>query len=130
MTMKTDNQSIPAYVDTATPPRRWFLYHFGILLASLGMLIIASLIIEHELARLANPGVAFIDTPLVFDMVIAATVALLAFANLAVLIFVFMRHLWLRRWMLATTIIGWMLLATLVLVLRDLFLPVLLPGYR
>lgn len=128
--MKQADSSVPAYVDTQTPAKVWYGYHLSILTASLAMAAIAALILEYELAKLRNPGVAFYATPTTFDLIVSVLVLLLAVANVGVLIFVFWRHLWLRRWMLGTTIFGWMLIATLVIVLNYTFLPVLLPWYR
>lgn len=126
------NQQISAlpYVDATTPVQKWYAFHISILLASLGMLGIAALILEYELAKLRNPLVSFIETPVYLDITLAGMVTVLALINLSVLTFVFRRHLWIRRWMLATTLVGWMIIAVLVLVLQYRFLPILLPWYR
>lgn len=122
--------AVPPYVDTKTSPKKWYAFHIGILVASLGMLGIAALVLEYELAKLQNPLVSFIETPVYLVVALAGTVAALALINISVLIFVFLRHLWLRQWMLGTTIAGWMLIAVLALVLQYRFLPILLPWYR
>ena len=121
---------IPPYVDTETPAVRWYTFHGLIALFSLGMAGIAALLLEYEMAKLAHPQASFYITPSKFDIVVSGIVIALAIMNLSTLIFVFMRHLWLRRWMLGTTIAGWVLIAILVVVLSYSFLPIILPWYR
>ncbi len=129
-TPTSDPKTVPAYVDTKTPAVTWHLYNLLILIASLGMGFIASLLVEYEIAKLTHPGIGFIQTPLWLVLTLAGLVIALAITNLAVLILVFVRHLWLRRWMLATVITGWVLLAILALTLNDSLLYILIPGYR
>ena len=122
-----DVVTVPSYIDTKTPPMRWYRNNGLIALVSIGMIVVASLILEYEVAKLRNPDVPFIPTPVGLDITLTTVVILLGLANITVLIFVFLRHLWFRRWMLATTIIGWVLLAILALVLGDRFLPIVFP---
>lgn len=126
--MNNETAAMPDYVDTETPLRKWYGYNLFILFASLGMATIAGLVIEYEIARLTHPDAGFLPTPLLLDLALSGGVIVLAALNLAVLIFVFMRHLWIRKWMLATTIIGWIMIAVMALVLHELFLPVILPS--
>lgn len=128
--METAVQDIPPYVDTETKPVKWYAYNSFIFVASLAMVYIASLILEFELAKLRNPMAGFIPTPTWADIILSTIVILLGFANLSVLLFVIMRHLWLRKWMMVTTLIGWMLLAVLALALQWRFLAVLIPTFR
>jgi hypothetical protein len=128
--MNQTPSSVPEYVDTTTPKWKWYTYHLLIAVFSLAMALIAAMIVEYELAHLRNPEASFIQTPTPVDLTLSIAIILIAVCNLSVLIFVFLRHLWLRKWMLATTILGWMLMAALVLVLQGNFLPVLLPSYR
>jgi hypothetical protein len=118
---------IPEYVDRSTPAFRWYFHNFFILIASLSMTGIASLFLEYEIAKLTHPNVGFIQTPVVFDLIASGVVISLGLSNLIVLLFVFLRHLWLRKWMLATVMIGWMILAVMVLVLQDRFLSIAIP---
>ncbi len=121
---------IPMYVDTKTPRTKWYLFNAIIGLASLLMAYLAFAFLEYEIAKLTHPRVAFLVTPIWLDLAVSATIIGLAISNLAVLIFVFMRHLWLRRWMIATTILGWMLIAALGIILNARFLMILFPWYR
>ncbi len=123
------SDTVPEYVDTKTPQRRWLAYNLFILIASLAMATVAVYVMEYEIAKLTHPGVVFIATPVYLDLVVGSLVVALAFANVSILLFVFLRHLWLRKWMLATTIIGWMLLAVLGLVLNGRLLMILDPWY-
>lgn len=118
---------IPEYIDTRTPKLQWYGYNVFILLASTVMVGAASLILEHEIARLRQPAATFIASPLWLDLVLSSFILSLGLVNIAVLLFVFLRHLWPRRWMIATTASGWILLAVLALVLGRRFLPILLP---
>ena len=120
------SESVP-YIDTKTPTTRWYVFNIIILIATFAMVALASLILEYDIARLQHPGVVFIDTPIRLDLIVTSIILLLGLANISVMIFVFLRHLWLRKWMIATTIIGWMLLAVLVLILQNRFIPVIIP---
>lgn len=128
--MKSSAASVPPYVDTATPLAKWYAFHLTVLIASAIMAALAALVLEYEIAKINNPQVSFLATPTRLDMILSSSIILLAIANLGVLIFVFRRHLWLRRWMAATTALGWVLLAVMALALNDAFLPVILPWYR
>lgn len=128
--MPKEQKSIPEYVDTKTPSRQWLGYNLTILAANIVMIGIASLVIEYELAKMAHPEANFLPTPTTIDLTLGFLIIALGVANLGVLLFVFLRHLWLRRWMMATTWVGWILLAVLVLVMSKYFLPVILPWYR
>lgn len=118
----------PEYVDTTTSTAKWYGYNISLLIANCLMFYLAALVVEYEVARLTHPNVGYIPTPLWADLTLSTIVIILALANLAVLIFVFLRHLWRRPWMLATTIIGWMLLAIIALLLNENFLPVMFPS--
>jgi hypothetical protein len=128
--MRAMNQTdqIPEYVDTETPLWKWYVYNIIIFIGSLVMAYLASLILEYELAKLAHPQASFIITPRNLDLSFSFITIVLGLANLSVLLFVFLRHLWLRKWMLGTMIAGWMLLAILALTLSSRFLTILLPS--
>ncbi len=121
--------TLPPFVDTETPKAKWYGYHLAILVNTLGMMAISFLVLEYELAKIAHPHVGFVVTPSRLDISLASIIILLGLANLSVLIFVFLRHLWLRKWMLATTILGWMLVAVIVLALQGNLWPVLIPSW-
>jgi hypothetical protein len=123
-----DTQLTPEYADTTTSPVKWYGYNLAMFALSLVMVLFSIALLEYEIARITSPEVAFIATPMVFDITIATIVGLLGLANLSVLLFVFLRHLWSRHWMVATTLVGWMLIAVTVLVLQDSFLPVIFPN--
>lgn len=122
-------QTVPEYSDTVTPAGQWYSYNLLMLIASLIMAYPAGLIIEYEVAKLTHPQIGFIITPVWADIIISGLVLILALTNLAVLLFVFMRHLWLRRWMIATTVIGWMLIAIQAIILNDHYLSILIPAF-
>lgn len=118
---------IPVYVDTQTPAVRWYIFHLIVLVASLIMAYLAASFLEFEISKWTHPGVYFIDSPRWFDLIAAGSVLALAIANLSILPFVLLRHLWIRRWMLGTTLLGWMILAVMALVLRQSFIQIILP---
>lgn len=127
---KAQNQTVPEYVDTKTPIVQWYIFNGIILLGSWLMASLAALIVEFELAKLTHPAVGFINSPTWLDLTISGIVMALAIANMTVLLFVFWRHLRLRRWMVVTTMIGWMLIATQALVLNDRYLYILIPSFH
>ncbi len=119
--------TVPLYVDTETPTVHWYGFNSLIAVLSLLMVIVASLLLEYELAKLRSPEAGFLPTPTVLDGALAIITVLLGLANLSVLVFVFLRHLKLRKWMGSTVMIGWVLLAVLAVVLQDRFLLILFP---
>lgn len=126
MTTQSEQSAlVPEFVDTTTPSWQWYSYNLFIFVASILMVLFSIALLEYEIAKYSHPLVSFIQTPTAFDYSVAVVVGLLGLANLSVLLFVFLRHLWSRQWMLATVIIGWMLIATTVLVLGERFIPVI-----
>ncbi len=116
-----------SHIDTTTTAVRWYGYNGLIGMASVAMAGLASLILEYELAKLRNPEANFLATPTTLDITLSTVVILLAIANIAVLIFILLRHLWLRKWMIGTTAVGWVLLAILAVVLGERFLQIIAP---
>lgn len=124
------SQTVMPYVDIETPKVKWYIYHSFVLVTNLALLAIGALVIEYTVAKITNPNVFFLPLPVPFTLICALLVIGLAIVNLATLIFVFWRHLWLRRWLLGTTFAGFVIIALLILVLQDRFLTILLPWYH
>jgi hypothetical protein len=122
-----DRSDLPEYVDAVTPRLKWYTFNTVTLLASGLMVYLASLIIEFEIAKLSKPDISFITTPTGWDLGLAGLTIGLGLVNIAVLVFVFLRHLWLRKWMIGTTLLGWMALALIALILGSRFMPVVFP---
>ncbi len=119
----------PEYVDTKTRPSAWYAFNLSILILTLGMMAVAAMLLEYEIAKIDNPLVAFLDTPSQLDITLSSLILVLGLANLVVLVFVFLRHLWRRKWMVATTIIGWISIAVMILLLQDKFLKIIFPWW-
>src|SRR3954470_4046218 len=76
MNQPSSSQSVPEYVDTETPKRKWYTYHLLIGLFSLAMALVAAMVLEYEIAKLTHPNVGYIVTPVKLDIALSSLIIL------------------------------------------------------